>query len=219
MNKEPISNTSPLAIFDGEGPGVRLRGQHLHLELLQPHHINDLRRLAKDSRLWEYTKTLLVNDSFDQQFDNYIAAAFDPRFTGLQVSFVMRNAATGEIMGMTRYYKIEPAHKRLSIGYTWYTPAYWGTVHNKECKLLLVQYAIEALGYQRVEFEVAHQNIRSQKAVLKIGATKEATLRKHGLHADGTVRDTVVFSIIDDEWPAVKKHLLGLIQNGTPSKK
>ncbi|RYF81581.1 MAG: N-acetyltransferase [Chitinophagaceae bacterium] len=185
---------------------------------MQPEHVAQLKALAKDERIWQYTKTLLINESFDEQFDRYITAALDPRFSGMQVSFVMRDAKTAEIMGMTRYYKIEPSHKRLSIGYTWYAPKYWGLVHNKECKLLLLQYAFETLGFQRVEFEVAHQNIRSQKAVAKIGGVKEAVLRKHGLHADGTVRDTVVFSIINDEWPETKKRLLQRIETEAPPK-
>jgi RimJ/RimL family protein N-acetyltransferase len=124
----------------------------------------------------------------------------------------MRDAVNNNIMGMTRYYRVEPSNKRLSIGYTWYTPTYWGKMHNKECKLLLLRYAFEELYFQRVEFEVAHQNIRSQKAVEKIGGIREAVLRKHGLHADGTIRDTVVFSIIDDEWPQTKTLLLDLIE-------
>ena len=198
---------------------TKLGGSHVYLELLQPDHIPQLKILSRDERIWQYTKTLLINDSFDEQFDRYINAALDPRFSGLQVSFVMHDAMTSEIMGMTRFYRIEPAHKRLSIGYTWYTPHYWGKVHNKECKLLLLEYAFEELGYQRVEFEVAHQNIRSQKAVSKIGGVKEAVLRKHGLHADGTVRDTVVFSIIDDEWPDTKKKLVQLIETQAPPKK
>lgn len=185
----------------------KLKGQHIYLETLTAQHLPALKVLARDERLWEYTKTLLVNDTFDQQWDSYIAAALDDRNTGAQHSFVIHDALNGKVLGMTRYYRIEPAHKRLSIGYTWYTPDVWGKVHNKECKLLLLQYAFEILGYQRVEFEVAHQNIRSQKAVEKIGGIKEAVLRKHGLHADGTLRDTVVFSIIDDEWPKVKQSL------------
>ena len=189
----------------------RLKGTHIYLELLEEHHLPHLRILANDARIWDLTKTLLINDTFDQQFDSYIKAALDPRNTGMQVSFVMRDAVTDVIMGMTRYYRIEPFHKRLDIGYTWYIPEYWGKVHNKECKLLLMQYAFETLGYQRVEFEVAHQNLRSQKAVLKIGGIKEAVLRKHGLHADGTVRDTVVFSVIDDEWPQTKARLIQMI--------
>jgi len=197
----------------------KLRGRYVYLELLQPEHIAQLKALAKDERIWQYTKTLLINDTFDEQFDRYITAAQDPRFSGLQVTFAMRDTQTAAIMGMTRYYRIEPSHKRLSIGYTWYIPEYWGRVHNKECKFLLLQYAFEVLGYQRVEFEVAHQNIRSQKAVAKIGGVKEAVLRKHGLHADGTIRDTVVFSIIDDEWPNVKKMLLHRVETEVPSKK
>ena len=197
----------------------RLSGEHVYLQVLQPEHIPLIKPLIRNERIWEYTKTLLINDTFDEQFDRYINAALDPRFSGMQISFVMRDRQTDEVIGMTRYYRIEPSHKRLSIGYTWYTPEYWGKVHNKECKLLLLKYAFEVLGYQRVEFEVAHQNIRSQKAVTKIGAVKEAVLRKHGLHADGTVRDTVVFSIIDDEWPDTKKHLLHLVQTQALPKK
>jgi N-acetyltransferase len=189
----------------------KLDGKYVYLELLQDHHIPQLRKLAKNEKIWEYTRTLLINDSYDDQFDKYINAALDSRNTGCQFSFVIHNKNNKEIIGMTRYYRVEPAHKRLSIGYTWYLPQCWGSAENKECKLLLLQYAFETLGFQRVEFEVAHQNERSQKAVEKIGGTREARLRKHGLHADGTVRDTIVFSIIDDEWPEKKQHLLDLI--------
>ncbi|GAA4740061.1 GNAT family N-acetyltransferase [Flavisolibacter ginsenosidimutans] len=197
----------------------KLRGQYIYLELLKQEDVLSLRKLARDERIWDFTKTLLVNETFDAQFDKYIATAFDPRNTGMQISFVMRDAKTAAVLGMTRYYKIEPSQKRLSIGYTWYTPAYWGKVHNKECKLLLLQYAFEELRFQRVEFEVAHQNVRSQKAVAKIGGVKEAVLRKHGLHADGTVRDTVVFSIIDDEWPQTKEKLFRLIEGSQAAEK
>jgi RimJ/RimL family protein N-acetyltransferase len=88
----------------------------------------------------------------------------------------------------------------------------WGKVHNKECKLLVLQYAFETLGFQRAEFEVAHRNVRSQKAVEKIGGVREGVLRKHGVQADGSVRDTVVFSIIDEEWPEKKATLLQLVE-------
>lgn len=189
-----------------------LKGKYVYLELLQEKHIPEIKKLAKDERIWDLTRTLLINDRYDEQFDHYIRAAFDPKHTGGQVSFVIYRTGDHRVIGMTRYYGVEPAHKRLCIGYTWYVPEVWGGVENKECKLLLLQYAFEVLGFQRVQFDVAHQNIRSQKAVAKIGGTKEAVLRKHGLHADGTVRDTVVFSIIDDEWPEKKAALLELIR-------
>jgi N-acetyltransferase len=190
----------------------KLHGQYIFLQLLQPGDVTPLKMLAKDERIWKYTKTLLVNETYDQQFEKYITTALDNRNTGMQISFVIRKTETNEIIGMTRFYKMEPSQKRVSIGYTWYVPACWGGVENKECKLLLLQYAFETLGFQRVEFEVAHQNIRSQKAVEKIGGVYEARLRKHGLHADETIRDTIVFSIIDDEWEEKKERLAALIE-------
>lgn len=190
----------------------KLCGQYVYLETLVPEHMGILKSLTRDVRLWEYTKTLVVNDTFDEQFQTYMQVAFDEKSSGGQHSFVIRRTSDDAVIGMTRFYKVEPAHKRLSIGYTWYVPEVWGQVHNKECKLLLLQYAFEELGFQRVEFEVAHQNLRSQKAVQKIGGVQEGRLRKHGLHADGTVRDTIVFSIVDDEWPEKKAALQKLIQ-------
>ncbi len=192
-----------------------LQGKYVYLQHLHPDHISDLMDLAKDERIWEFTKTLLINDEYEEQFEKYIGNALDPQFTGGQSSFVIYESGTEKIIGMTRYYKLEPAQKRTSIGYTWYIPEVWGKVHNKECKLLMVQYALEKLEFQRVEFEVAHQNIRSQKAVEKIGAVREALLRKHGVHADGTFRHTCVFSIIDDEWGPIKQKLQDLIFNQT----
>ena len=190
---------------------TKLQGGFVRLEEASEKHAAALRALARDERIWEFTKTLLVNETYDEQFDNYMAAALNPAFSGMQRSFVMFDAVTGDLMGMTRFYKIEPEHKRLSVGYTWYTPSYWGKVHNKECKLLLLQYAFETLGFRRVEFEVAHQNVRSQKAVEKIGGIREGMLRKYMLRPDGEIRHTVVFSIVDDEWPEVKERLLALV--------
>lgn len=192
-----------------------LHGSYVYLEHLHPDHISILKELAKNERIWEYTRTILINENYEEQFEKYITAAMDERFTGGQHSFVIHDTASDKLVGMTRYYKHEPAHKRTSIGYTWYVPELWGKVHNKECKLLLLQYAFENLKFQRVEFEVAHQNIRSQKAVEKIGGTREGLLRKHGLHADGSYRNTCVFSIIDDEWPVKKQLLQELIQNSS----
>lgn len=188
-----------------------LKGAFVQLEPLAESHVETLRTLARDERIWEFTKTLLINDSYDEQFEKYIRTALDPNGVGMQRSFVMRDAQTNTIMGMTRFYKVEPEHKRLSIGYTWYIPTYWGKVHNKECKLLLLQYAFETLRFRRVEFEVAHKNIRSQKAVEKIGGVREGLLRKHSMQPDGSIRHTAIFSIVDDEWPEKKDRLRQMI--------
>ena len=193
---------------------TKLCGRFVYLRPLAQEHVPTIKELTRDARLWEFTKTLLINDTFDQQFEKYIALASSPVNMGEQYSFVIFEAATDRIIGMSRYYKADPAQKRLSIGYTWYRPEVWGRVHNKECKLLQLQYAFETLGFQRVEFEVAHQNVRSQKAVEKIGGIREGVLRKHGIQPDGSVRHTVVFSIIDEEWEEKKEALQQLIGQG-----
>ena len=188
-----------------------LQGKHVSLDFLLPEHIEEIRILAKDDRIWEFTKTLLIDEKYDQRFDEYISLALDNKALEGQVAFVIRNLKDRSIIGMSRYYGIDEKNKRLNIGYTWYIPSVWGGVYNKECKLLLLGYAFEKLSLNRVGFEVAHQNVRSQKAVAKIGGVKEGVLRKYALRPDGISRDTFVFSIINDEWPETKKRLEQLI--------
>jgi len=190
---------------------AQLRGRHVYLELLQPVHREPLRQMGRDERIWEFTKTLLLNDSYDQQFDAYFNTALDTGALGGQQAFVIRQVADGALIGMTRLYMISVIDKSLEIGYTWYTPTVWGRVHNKECKLLLLQYVFETLCFNRAQFRVAGQNIRSQRAVQKIGGVKEGVLRKAGYRPDGSLRDTVIFSIIDDEWVSKKEKLLQLV--------
>lgn len=189
----------------------KLKGRHVCLEALSPDHKEVIRELARDERIWEFNRMLSINDSYDKQFDGYFAFAIDPRGRGEQHAFVIRETQGSEIIGMTRYYELDERNKRVAIGYTWYTPSVWTKVYNKECKLLLLQYAFEVMKFNRVELTVASQNIRSQKAVEKIGGVKEGVMRKHAYRNDGTQTDTVIFSIIDDEWPVKKEKLLHLI--------
>lgn len=191
---------------------TRLKGSYIYLELLRPDHIEELKKLARDERLWEFTKTLLIDDTYDEQFQAYITTALDPAAVDGQQAFVIRATADDVIIGMTRFYAIAPKDKRLAIGYTWYIPEVWGGPHNKECKLLLLQYAFEMLGVNRVEFHIAHQNVRSQKAVEKIGGVKEGVLRKYAIRPDGSIRHTVVYSIIDEEWPEKKLRLQEMLR-------
>ena len=189
----------------------KLKGKYIYLELLQPNNKETLRDLAKDERIWEGNRGFILNETFDDQFDNYFATALDNNAMGGQQAFVMHKVSDDSIIGMTRFLNIDKKEKRLEIGYTWYIPAVWGKVYNKECKLLLLQYTFEELYFNRAQFNVAGQNIRSQKAVEKIGGEKEGVLRKHGYRNDGSLRDTVIFSIINDEWPVKKEKLLHLI--------
>jgi len=189
----------------------KLSGTLLYMELLDAKHVEAIRGLARDERIWEFTKGLLVNESFDQQFNNYINTAMDTRALSGQQALVVRQVTDKAIIGMTRLYEIDQKDRRLAIGYTWYIPEVWGSSFNKECKFLLLQYVFEGLGFNRVEFHIAHQNIRSQKAVEKIGAVKEGVLRKHGYRNDGSLRDKIIYSILNEEWPAKKEKLLQLI--------
>lgn len=189
----------------------KLRGKHIYLEFLRQEHVPALRPLAKDDRIWEFTKRFAADNTFDAAFDTYINTALDTNAMGGQQVFTIRQASDDAIIGMTRFYEISSTDKRAMIGYTWYIPAVWKKVHNKECKLLLLQYAFEEWRFNRVAFTVAHQNIRSQKAVEKIGGVREGMLRKYGYRNDGSLYDQVVFSIISDEWPQKKEKLLQLM--------
>jgi N-acetyltransferase len=189
----------------------KLKGRHVYLELLLPEHRGIIRQLARDERIWEFNKMLLIDENYDKMFDAYFEMALDKHSMGGQQSFVIRLAKDDAVIGMTRLYEISEKDKLATIGYTWYIPSVWGGVHNKECKLLLLQYAFETLHFNRIELRVAHQNIRSQKAVEKIGGIKEGVLRKHGYRNDGSLKHTVIYSIIDDEWPNAKEKLLQLI--------
>jgi RimJ/RimL family protein N-acetyltransferase len=190
---------------------AKLSGSRVYLEFLSPAHREAIRPLAKNEVIWEFNKMLPGDDSYDAAYDSYFDAALDKNGLGGQQTFVIKKTDDNSIIGMTRFYEISPKEKTVLIGYTWYVPAVWGKVYNKECKLLLLQYAFENMKFNRVELRVAHQNVRSQKAVEKIGAVKEGILRKHGYRNDGSIRHTVVYSIIDDEWPQTKEKLSGLI--------
>ncbi|MEP7373316.1 MAG: GNAT family protein [Chitinophagaceae bacterium] len=189
----------------------KLKGRHIYLELLLPGHRDIIRQLARDERIWEFNKMLLIDESYDKMFDAYFDMALDRQAMSGQQSFVIRQVKDDAVIGMTRLYEISEKDKLATIGYTWYIPSVWGKVYNKECKLLLLQYVFEILKFNRAELRVAHQNIRSQRAVEKIGGVKEGVLRKHGYRNDGVLKHTVIYSIIDDEWLGVKEKLLQLI--------
>jgi RimJ/RimL family protein N-acetyltransferase len=188
----------------------KLKGRHVYLQKLVPAYKELIRPLAKDERIWEFTRRFTIDDSYDKQYNEYFDNAMDPNGRGVQQTFIIHETAGNNIIGMSRFYEYEKSEKRLAIGYTWYVPAVWGKVYNKECKLLMLQYAFEEIGVCRVEFTVVNQNIRSQKAVEKIGGIREGVLRKHGFRPDGTPKDTVYFSILDDEWLSVKQRLINM---------
>jgi RimJ/RimL family protein N-acetyltransferase len=137
----------------------------------------------------------------------YIESALQRQAEGTALPFAVVSKAAGKAIGSTRYGNIDPENRRVEIGWTWYGRDFQRTAVNTECKYLLLRHAFETLGCLRVEFKTDVLNERSRKAILRIGAKEEGVFRKHMVMPSGRVRDTVYFSIVDTEWPAVKMRL------------
>lgn len=180
-----------------------LRGRHVQLEPLRMEHAEGLRAAASDGRLWELQFT---NVPAPDDVDGWLAAALAAQAAGEQVAFVVRDAG-GRIVGSTRYYELLPETPRLCIGYTWYARSAQRTGLNTEAKLLLLGHAFETMGCASVGFHTSTLNLASRAAIARLGAREEGILRQHLRHRDGSLRDSVCFSILDREWPAVKAGL------------
>lgn len=184
-----------------DAPG--LRGEHVSLEPLQLAHCDGLRAALGDgelSRIW-YT-----NVPAPEGVEAYVRDALEAQAAGRAIPFAVRSA-DGAVVGSTRFYDPDPTVPRLSIGYTWYARHVQRTGLNTEAKLLLLTHAFETLGCIAVAFETSWFNHASRTAIARLGAKQDGVLRNHRRHSDGSPRDTVVFSIVDGEWPAVKRHL------------
>ena len=180
-----------------------LRGEHVTLEPLRMEHAGGLRAALGDgelSRCW-YTSVPEPDG-----VERYIQAALDVQAAGRVLPFAVRSAS-GEVVGTTRFYALDPEVPNLCIGYTWYAKHAQRTGLNTEAKRLLLGYAFEALGCIAVSFETSWFNSASRAAIARLGAKQDGVLRNNKRHSDGSPRDTVVFSIIESEWPAVKRHL------------
>jgi RimJ/RimL family protein N-acetyltransferase len=180
-----------------------LRGRHVALEPLRMAHAEGLRAAASDGRLWELQFT---NVPTPDDVDGWLEAALAKQAAGEQLAFVVRDAG-GRVVGSTRYYELLPETPRLCIGYTWYARSVQRTGLNTEAKLLLLGHAFEALGCASVGFHTSTLNLASRAAIARLGAREEGILRQHLRHRDGSLRDSVCFSILDNEWPAVKAGL------------
>jgi RimJ/RimL family protein N-acetyltransferase len=183
---------------------VTLRGQHATLEPLEPAHEDAVRRAAADGELWRLWYTSVPSP---EGAAGWLATALAMRENQGAMPFVVRDNASGEIVGSTRYFNVDAPNRRLEIGHTWYSKRAQRTAINTECKLMLLTHAFERLGCIAVEFRTHWFNHASRNAIARLGAKQDGVLRNHQLMPDGSRRDTVVFSIIDAEWPAVKRHL------------
>jgi N-acetyltransferase len=181
---------------------VTLDGRFVRLEPLEERHREPVRPAAQHPEIFTVTTSAL-----GPLYDPYIDNALRRSAAGHEMAFVVWHKAQQRPVGMTRYLNIEEAHRKLEIGSTWYEPSVWAGAVNPECKLLLMRHAFEGLKFNRVEYKTDLRNGRSRAAILKLGARQEGILRKHMVMADGPVRDSVYFSVIDEEWPAVKAGL------------
>lgn len=179
---------------------IILTGSKIQLEPLNDSHKQELYTAAQHEAIWNITSAKAFGDKFYSWFDN-ACLAFQQQE---QLPFVVRHIINKKIIGSTRYYHVDPEHRRLMIGYTWYIPEYWGTYVNPESKLLLMTFAFEELQVNRVSFEIDSRNARSHAALTKLGAHEEGVLRQHMVLDNGYIRDTIVFSILKCEWPQVK---------------
>jgi len=182
---------------------VTLAGTHVRLEPLGAEHVPGLQAAAADGELWKLWYTGVPHA--DQAAD-YVRTALDLRGQGKAMPFVVKDAE-GAVVGSTRLGNIDNDNHRVEIGWTWYARRVQRTGLNTEAKLLLLGHAFETLRAIAVEFRTSWFNHASRTAIARLGAKQDGVLRNHMVMADGTRRDTVVFSIIDSEWPAVKRHL------------
>ena len=188
---------------------ITLTGQFVRLEPLSMDHLQDLCLVGLDDEIWRYMVYGWVRS--EQDMRNWIAEILKRQEKGTDLPFAVIDLKSGKAIGATRYMEIRAKDRGLEIGGTWYGRAYQRSVVNTECKYLLLQHAFEGLGCIRVQFKTDLRNIRSQKAIERIGATKEGIFRNHMILPDGTIRHSVYYSIIVEEWQSVKAHLIGLL--------
>lgn len=183
---------------------IELKGEKVKLVPLNKSHRDGLLNAASDGKLWELWFTSVPSS---KNIDDYIEHALEQKRNRIEFPFVVLDKKSGEIIGSTRYYNIQPDHRRLEIGYTWYAKKHQRTGINTESKFLLLKYAFENIDCIAVQFMTNWYNLRSRLAITRLGAKQDGILRNHQLNPDGTYRDTVVFSITNQEWNGVKKSL------------
>jgi N-acetyltransferase len=183
---------------------VTLRGRFATLEPLEAGHAPALALASADGELWRLWYTSVAPPD---RMAEYVAAALDMRERLNAMPFAVRDNATGDVVGCTRFFNVDAKNRRVEIGHTWYAKRAQRTPVNTECKLMLLAHAFDVLGCIAVEFRTHWFNHASRAAIARLGAKQDGVLRNHQLAPDGAKRDTVVFSIIDNEWPAVRAHL------------
>ncbi|MGH7500090.1 MAG: GNAT family N-acetyltransferase [Gemmatimonadales bacterium] len=195
---------------------VTLEGSTIRLEPLRREHLDGLCGVGLDLDLWRLTTTR-VRDRGD--LERYVEQALADQRAGTALPFATVTQTGGEVIGSTRFGNAAPVHRRVEIGWTWLAQAWQRTGANTEAKYLMLRHAFDHWGSQRVEFKTSVLNLRSRAALRRLGAVEEGVMRRHMINEDGSVRDSVYYSIIAEEWPGVKARLEHLLTSGgTPGR-
>ncbi len=196
---------SPEIFFDSE---IILENDIVQLEPLCEKHFEELLPTALEPSLWLFTIQKIKTPA---DFRKYFDAALTEKAAKRSYPFAIYHKAKQQYLGCTRFGNIEFAHKKMEIGWTWIDPSLQGTGFNKQVKFLMLQFGFETIGLNRIELKTSLLNLKSQRAMQKIGAVKEGILRKNIINEDGSVRDTVYFSFISSEWPEIRKNIFASV--------
>lgn len=189
---------------------VTLEGKHVRLEPLGLSHVDALCEVGLDPELWRWTAPDMETPA---QMRDYVLTALSWQEAGTAIPFVTVDRSSGRVVGSTRFANIERAHRRVEIGWTWIARPWQRTAVNTEAKLLMLRHAFECWNCQRVELKTDALNAASRRAIARLGAVEEGLLRHHMLMSGGRLRDTVYFSIIAPEWPAVSERLVARLDH------
>jgi N-acetyltransferase len=187
----------------------QLIGRHVEMLPLRAEHAPGLWEAGKFPEIWAYFRDPVTSL---RGMEEWIATALRDRDQNGAMPYAVRDRHSGDLVGSTRLFDIQPGNRNGEIGYTWYTPAAQRTSVNTECKLLLLSHAFGPMDCLRIQFKTCARNVASQKAIERLGAVKEGALRDHIVCHDGYVRTSVYYSILQREWPVVKKRLEGSLE-------
>jgi RimJ/RimL family protein N-acetyltransferase len=194
---------------------ITLKGEVVTLEPLAADHVEPLRIAVRDGELW---KLWYANVPSPDQMESYVIKAIENAKTG-NIAFAVRLNETDRIVGTTRFYNVDEINKRPMLGYTWYAQSVCKSAVNTECKLLMLAFAFEQKAAIAVEFRTHYFNQVSRTAIERLGAKLDGILRNHQFMRDGSIRDTVVYSILQHEWPAVKNNLVAKLSANHPNSR
>ncbi|WP_298622259.1 GNAT family protein [uncultured Legionella sp.] len=180
-----------------------LTGKNIQLEPLDETHYDALRVVAHDERIWAY----MPMSAYGTHFERWFQYTMNQHQLGSQITYTVRRSSDAMVVGCRAYYDFEIQHRRLEVGYGWFTPAVWGTRINHECLWLMFRQAIEDWRFNRIQIATDPNNKRSYNTLKKLGAKEEGILRQHMIHHNGALTDTVIFSLLADEWAVIKEAL------------